>query len=131
MSPCDEGFPAFPLHRRTSIRSHTHFNKLQIRILYSLPVTIAVDITIDIIMSKPEKLVYPHFNTQTSQLRSVLILQLLPSLLTTGSNQRKKSYSQILKQLLFVFVIRGSPRFFLLNNPQIERRVASINVIVP
>jgi hypothetical protein len=34
----------------------------------------------------------------------------MPSPLTTGSAQRKTSYSQILKLLLFVFAIRGLPR---------------------
>jgi hypothetical protein len=34
-----------------------------------LPVTIASAITIAITMSKPEKPIYPHFNTQTPELR--------------------------------------------------------------
>jgi hypothetical protein len=34
-----------------------------------LSITVAVAITIAITMSKPEKLVYPHFNTQTLELR--------------------------------------------------------------
>jgi hypothetical protein len=34
-----------------------------------LPVTVAITITITIIMSKPEKPVYPHFDTQTPELR--------------------------------------------------------------
>jgi hypothetical protein len=50
---------------------------------------------------------------------SVLLLQLLlpPA---TGFALRKTSYLQILKLLLFVFVIRASPKgFFLLKNPRI------------
>jgi hypothetical protein len=44
----------------------------------------------------------------------------MPFLLTTGSAQRKTSYSQILKLLLFIFVIGGLSRgFFLSRNPQI------------
>jgi hypothetical protein len=54
---------------------------------------------------------------------SILLLQLLLSPLTTGFALRKTSYSQILKLLLFVFVIRALPRgFFLLKNPQIARQ---------
>ena len=50
----------------------------------------------------------------------ISLLQLMPSLLTTRSAQRKTSYSQILKLLLFVFVIRGLSRgFFLSRNPRI------------
>jgi hypothetical protein len=55
---------------------------------------------------------YPKFNTQTLELRRRIATVIDAIALTTRSAQRKTSYSQILKLLLFVFVIRGLPRGF-------------------
>jgi hypothetical protein len=52
-----------------------------------------------------------------------LLLQLLLFSLTTRFAPRKMSYLQILKLLLFVFVIGALLRgFFLLKNPRIARQ---------
>ena len=95
--------------------AHTHTSIIKNKSSYCLLLSLSLSLYWSQRLRSILSLILKHQNYV-----GVLLLQLMPSPLTTGSDRRKISYSQILKLLLFVFVIKGLLKgFFLLKNRRI------------
>jgi len=111
-------------------RTHTSINHKSIFYTYYLLLSPSLSPSLSLCRTQRSQTI-PTSIPRLQNSATVLILQLLLSLLTTGFARRQESYLQIQRMPLFVCGIGVSPRgFYLLKNRQIIRRDAGKLIVL-